>query len=175
MRKLLLLRHAKSSWDDTSLDDHDRPLAARGRRATVAIAGHLAALGRPPDLVLCSTARRTVETWKRIAPALGPGGAVELDERIYAAGAVQLLRRLREVGDESSRVLLIGHNPAIEDLTLTLVGSGDTRLRRRVAKKYPTGALATMCFDGTWADLRGGAGELTAFVRPKDLERAEGA
>src|SRR5262245_6241843 len=115
MKHLYLLRHAKSSWKDTSLPDHDRPLAGRGRRAAKAIAGHLREQGIEPELVLCSTARRARETLERIEPALG-ASALCLEDELYAAGAPALLERLRSVPDPVGSVMLIGHNPALEEL-----------------------------------------------------------
>src|SRR5262245_41814146 len=112
MKRLYLLRHAKSSWKDVSLSDHDRPLAGRGRRASKAMARHLRDRGIEPDLVLCSTARRARETLDRIAPALGTT-AIEIEPGLYGASAHGLLERLHGVQDEIESVMLIGHNPGM--------------------------------------------------------------
>jgi len=98
MKRIYLLRHAKSSWKDTSLPDHDRPLTGRGRRTAKAIARHVRENDIEPELVLCSTARRARETLDRIEPALG-GAAVEVEPDLYAASATALLQRLRSVAD----------------------------------------------------------------------------
>jgi phosphohistidine phosphatase len=143
MKQLYLLRHAKSSWKDTSLPDHDRPLAGRGRRAAKAIARHLREQRIEPELVLCSTARRARETLERLEPALGTP-SVQVEGDLYAASAPQLLERLRNVPDKVESVMLIGHNPGLQELALDLARASPAV--RDVATKYPTAALATLAF-----------------------------
>ena|SRR5689334_10666369 len=169
MKQLFLLRHAKSSWDDSELVDHDRPLAPRGRRAVRLIAEHLGREGVTPALVLCSPARRTRETLEGIAPALGAGIPLQIESELHAASAPRLLERLRAVEDGVRSLLLIGHNPGVEQLALTLAGRGQKLAILR--RKYPTGALATLEFSGRWGDLRPGSAELTDFVTPKQLDK----
>lgn len=168
-RRLFVLRHAKSSWEDPGLDDHDRPLAPRGRRAAAAIAEHLRATDTHPTLVLCSTARRTRETLEAVAP----GGEVSLEPQLYEASAGTILERLRVVPDATDSVMIIGHNPAVQILVMRLAGgaanSSDGSPLEAVRRKFPTGALATLAFEGSWADLAPGGAELLAFVRPKEL------
>lgn len=170
MKRLYLLRHAKSSWDDPELDDHDRPLAPRGRRAARLIAAHLGGEAITPALVLCSSARRARETLERIAPALGGDVPVQIERELYGASEQSLLARLRAIEDGVESVLLIGHNPAVQQLALSLAGSGERVAR--VRSKYPTGALATLELGGRWSDLRPGSAELTDFVTPKQLASA---
>ena len=167
MRTLYLLRHAKSSWDNPALPDHDRPLAPRGHRATKLLAEHLRREGTGPELVLSSTARRTRETFEGIAPALGDDVEVRFEAELYGASADELVARLRTIPDTVQSAMLIGHNPSIQALALRLAGSGDEL--ERVRSKYPTGALATLTFPGGWDELEPGAAELAAFVRPKSL------
>jgi phosphohistidine phosphatase len=167
MKTLYLLRHAKSSWDDAGLPDHDRPLAPRGRRATKALAKHLRHEGIAPALVLCSSARRARETLDGIAPALGEEVEVQVESDLYGATEDDLLDRLRAIPDAVASAMLVGHNPAIQALALDLAASGPEL--DRIAHKYPTGALATLTFDGSWGELGPGAAELVAFVSPKDL------
>jgi phosphohistidine phosphatase len=169
MKQLLLLRHAKSSWDDPELADHDRPLAPRGRRATRLIAEHLRRESAAPELVLCSSARRTRETLERIAPALGEAVAVAVERELYAASEHLLLERVRAIDEGAESVLLIAHSPGIEQLALSLAssGAGLAALRR----KYPTGALATLEFAGPWRELAPGNARLTDFVTPKQLAK----
>jgi phosphohistidine phosphatase len=151
MKRLYLLRHAKSSWDDESLADHDRPLSGRGRRAADAIGRHLRDEGIAPELVLCSSAARTRETLARI------GLEGEAERGLYGASATELLARLRELPPGIESVMLIGHNPGMHDLALLLTGEpGD---------KYPTGALATIELDNWTAR----SGRMIAFVRPREL------
>jgi phosphohistidine phosphatase len=164
LKQLFLLRHAKSSWDDVVANDHDRSLAPRGRRAAKLIAKHLRREGIVPSLVLCSSARRTRET----LAALDLGGDVQIERELYGASEAELVERLRRVPDPAGSVMVIGHNPGIHGLALTLAGSGAEL--ERMAPKFPTGALATLEFDGHWRELGPGDAELAAFVRPRDLE-----
>ena len=167
MRLLYLLRHAKSSWDDPGLADHDRPLAPRGRKAAELMATHLRREQITPDLVLCSSAQRARETLEGIAPALDEDVAVKVEPDLYLASGRDLLARLGTTADETQSVMLIGHNPAIQMLTLTLAGDGAEL--SSVELKYPTGALATLAFDGSWRELEPHAAQLVGFVRPRDL------
>ena len=169
MKRLYLLRHAKSSWDDPTLADDDRPLAPRGRRAAKVMAKHLRRKGIAPELVLCSPSRRTRQTLTRIAPGLGKNADVQIEPELYAASAAVLLEVLHEVPDEVESVMLIGHNPGIQDLALSLAGAGSESTR--VRGKFPTAALATLELDATWRELGPGSAELVSFVKPKELSR----
>lgn len=168
VKQLYVLRHAKSSWDDPQLEDHERPLSARGRRAAGLMAGHLLGQGIAPELVLCSSAQRTRET----LAGIGVGGEVAIEPELYAAAACDVLERLRRVPSETASVMVIGHNPSMQDLTLMLAGADD-RLRDTVRGKFPTAALATLTVGGEWRALDPGAARLTAFIRPRDLEKRE--
>ena len=163
MKRLFLLRHAKSSWDDADLADRDRPLAPRGRRAAGVMARHLRDEEISPSLVLCSPARRTRETLE----AVDPSGEVRIEDELYGASEAELLERLRRVPEAIESVMLIGHNPAIQELALGLASRGE-RLED-VERKFPTGALATLTAPGAWGELAPGSAELAAFVKPKEL------
>jgi phosphohistidine phosphatase len=166
VKRLFLLRHAKSSWDDPGLDDHERRLAPRGRRASKLIGEHLRREGIAPSLVLCSSASRTRETLERVMPA--PGATdVSYEDGLYEASSGSLLQRLREVPPDVDSVMLVAHQPAIQELALDLAGDGVDLAR--VTAKFPTGALATLVFDGDWSELGPGSAELVAFVKPKEL------
>jgi phosphohistidine phosphatase len=167
MKRLYLLRHAKSSWKESGVPDHDRPLARRGRRAAKTMAAHLREEGIAPELVLCSTARRARDTFERIEPAFGAPD-VRFEPELYHASADALLDRLHEVPDAVESVMLIGHNPSLEMLALELARPGAQV--RELAAKYPTAALATFAIPGaSWRELGRGSAELTGFVRPRDL------
>jgi len=166
-KRLHLLRHAKSSWDDPALADRDRPLAPRGRKAAKRLARHLDEAGVRPDLVLCSPSVRTRQTLERVARGLPDGVQVELEDGLYAASAQTLLERLRAVPDATGAVLVIAHNPGLHDLARLLAGRGTGIARLEEA--FPTGALATLGFDGVWAGLRAGACELVELVFPREL------
>lgn len=169
MRTLYLLRHAKSSWEDPTLADHDRPLAPRGVRATPYVADHLRDAGIVPDVVLCSSARRTRQTLDLLGDAIPSDADVRVEEGLYHAPARALLERLRTLPDSTRQAMLIGHNPAMQQLAVLLAASGAHMLRMR--RKFPTAALATLVasVDG-WTDLAAGCATLTGFVRPDDLD-----
>lgn len=169
VRRLYVLRHAKSSWDDPGLPDRLRPLTRRGRTAVAALDRHMRAAGIAPGLVLCSPAVRARQTWEGVAPGLPAGTPVEVDDALYGAGADDLLRRLRGLPSDLASVLVVGHNPGLADLTLGLVGHGDRALRRRLETKFPTGALATLDAPGAWHDLAWQTSTLLAYVVPRDL------
>ncbi|MBI3446696.1 MAG: histidine phosphatase family protein [Magnetospirillum sp.] len=171
MRKLFLLRHAKSSWDDPRMDDFDRPLNGRGKRDAKRMGKYMAASGIRPGLALVSAATRTRETWDLIEHRL-EGVSMAIEEKLYEAGKHELLERLRLVDDHIASVLLIGHNPGIGRLAECLVEHhGDSEMLARLADKYPTGALAEIELDiSHWGETEAGRGRLLAFTCPKTLE-----
>jgi phosphohistidine phosphatase len=165
-----LLRHAKSSWDDPALPDRDRPLAPRGIKAARRIAGHMQASGIRPELVLCSSARRTRDTLALLEPALDAEVAVEIEEQLYGADAADLIERLRRVDEGLGSAMLIGHNPALQDLGIELAGGGDAEALAQLHAKFPTAALATLDLgSGGWAELDPGTASLTSLVLPRRL------
>jgi phosphohistidine phosphatase len=167
-KRLFVLRHAKSSWDDPGLDDHERPLAPRGRRAMSVLADHLKANAIEPELVLCSTSRRTRETLAGIEAS----GRHLVERGLYGASTHELLARLRQVPEDVESVMVIGHNPTMQTLVLRLAsGAGSGEALSQVQAKFPTGALATLTFESSWSELSPGCARLTAFVRPKALAR----
>jgi phosphohistidine phosphatase len=171
-KRLFVLRHAKSSWDDPGLDDHERPLAPRGWRAVKVLNGHLHENDIHPALVLCSSSRRTRETLEGVAP----GGETLIESELYGASAKDLLERLRRVPAQTESVMLIGHNPAMQIIVLRLAVN-DARVPEdsdlaAIQQNFPTGALATLTFDCAWSELSPGRAELAAYVRPKALARA---
>jgi phosphohistidine phosphatase len=125
--------------------------------------------GLTPDLVLCSSARRAVQTWDGIRGGLPAGTSIEIEEGLYAADAERLLARLNQLPQSVGSVLLIGHNPAIEELALGLSGDGVSDALHRIGVKYPTGGLASLAFRGEWKALRRGAARLEDFVVPREL------
>jgi phosphohistidine phosphatase len=170
VKTLYLLRHAKSSWDDPELNDPERPLDARGERAASLIGVHLAQEGVRPDWILCSSARRAVQTLERVLPHLDPAPPVSTERGLYGASAAQLLERVAAADEAAASLLLVGHNPALEQLAAALIGKGDPGARRRLEKKLPTGAWVELSFAcAGWGDVEPGGGELRRFVIPKDL------
>jgi phosphohistidine phosphatase len=167
MKRLYLLRHAKSIRDDAGLADRDRPLAPRGKRASKVMANYLRDERIVPDLVLSSPSVRTQETLERVG--VGERSKVQIEDEIYGASEDDLLEVLRRVPDEVDSVMLIGHNPSLQALAVTLAGEGSEISGMR--QKFPTAGLATLDFDGGWRQLAPGVAELASFVRPKELAR----
>ncbi|MFI4986545.1 MAG: SixA phosphatase family protein [Alphaproteobacteria bacterium] len=171
MKTIFLLRHAKSAWDDAGTADFDRPLAPRGKRACAAVRAALRHLEAAPALILCSSAQRTRETLKRIAPALAGDPEVVLERRLYLASAKKLRERLAALDDGPDSVLLIGHNPGLQQLALELAGRGEPAALRQLAAKFPTAGLAMLRFPGKrWGQLAPGKAELVSLWSPKDAE-----
>lgn len=166
--RLWLLRHAKSSWEDTGLPDVDRPLAPRGQQAADRLRDYLTAEGIEPQLVLCSSAVRARETLARVLPGLGSELQVQIESELYTFDSDVLLRRLSRVPGGVESVLLVGHNPAIEELAVQIAVRGD-RLRD-LSEKYPTAGLAEIAIPaGTWDTIGDRPGALKRFVVPRDL------
>jgi phosphohistidine phosphatase len=168
--RIYLLRHAKSSWDDPGLADHERPLAKRGRKATKLLREYIRDVAIRPDLILCSSAARATETLEGIRKGFGDDARVEIEPGLYGAGSAELRARLQAVPEDVGAVMLIGHNPAIEELAEELAREeGDVDARARMQAKYPTGGLATLSFSGAWSELDSALARLEAFVVPREL------
>jgi phosphohistidine phosphatase len=172
MHQLLLLRHAKSSWDDAALPDRDRPLNKRGRRSIVAMRQAMRDLGLTPDVVLVSPARRTQETLARLEP-WDDTPLIEPMEALYLASAQELLAALHDVNETVRSVLLIGHNPGMHELAVMLAATqrdtGLGEMAKRIAAGFPAGALAEFAIAGPWHQLDAGGGRLMRFLAPRDL------
>ena len=167
MNRLLLLRHAKSSWDQPDLADHDRPLARRGRRAATALREHLRGLAEAPPFVVCSSATRTVETLQLIRSALPADTSVAIEAGLYGADVDELLVRVRSLPPTAEGVLLVGHNPGIGDLAVMLAGHGDRTALAAMTAKFPTAALARLSIDQPWSAVVAGAATLDEFWTPR--------
>jgi phosphohistidine phosphatase len=168
MHQLLLLRHAKSSWDDANQPDRDRPLNRRGREAAALMRQTMRDLGLTPDLVLVSSARRTLETLEALEP-WPDTPLVEPMDALYLATAGQLLDALREVPETVRSVLLIGHNPGMHDLALTLCADTAAPAARQLAAQFPTAALAEFTIGSPWSRVMPGSGRLVRFLTPRAL------
>jgi phosphohistidine phosphatase len=174
--RLILLRHAKSAWPDVA--DAERPLAGRGRRAAPAAGRWLRESGYVPDRVLCSTARRARETWQLAEEELGTHPRTSFEPRVYGATARELLDLARQTPSGVGTLLIVGHEPAMRDLTLELADTqpsndGDDALQR-VREKFPTAAIAVLTFTGDWQELAPGQARLADFVVPSDLRSPRG-
>lgn len=176
-RKLVLFRHAKSAWPGVA--DHERPLAPRGQRDAPVMGHWLRDAGCIPGQVLCSTARRARETWQLAQTALGVTPPVTFERGVYEATAAGLLALVRRTPAAVGTLLVIGHNPAIEELGLMLAAPPDAAANlppgasapdalARMRVKFPTAAIAVLEFSGTWRALTRGQARLAAFVTPRD-------
>lgn len=170
VKTLYLLRHAKSAWDPPHIADHERTLNARGRAACLTLARHMAAAGIAPGLVLVSDARRTRETWERIAEQLDQAFPARELAELYLAAPGTMRKIVRGMDDELASVMLVAHNPGLEELAHALAGVGTTTATRRLAEKFPTGGLATLVFvTERWSQIAQENCRLTDFVTPASL------
>ncbi|MFJ8537958.1 SixA phosphatase family protein [Streptomyces sp. NPDC093591] len=164
LRRLVVLRHAKSAWPD-GVADHERPLAPRGRRDAPVAGRTLAEADCLPDLALCSTAVRARETWELAAAQWGTPPPVRHEPRLYAADVPDLLEVVRETPSEVETLLLVGHNPGLEELVLELAGDGLDDALDQVRTKFPTSAIAVLAWHGTtWRALAPGMALLTGVM-----------
>ncbi|HEX6956514.1 MAG TPA: histidine phosphatase family protein [Ferrovibrio sp.] len=176
MLLLWLLRHAKSAWDDPERDDFSRPLSPHGKRACRLLARHIAERGLRPDLVLCSPAVRARQTWEGVAKGLAgddrrPMAEIRFEPSLYMAAPPTLLALVRAVPAICRKVMLIGHNPGLEDFARQLTGSADRDTLLRLASKYPTGALAELTFPvESWSQIGPGGGFLASLTAPREIE-----
>jgi phosphohistidine phosphatase len=168
VKTLLLLRHAKSSWARSDLPDHDRPLAPRGVRAAGLMADHLREHDLRPALVVCSSAQRARQTLDALRDVLDEAAEVTIERRLYGADADELLERLRAVDPGIPSVLVIGHNPAMQDLAIGLAGPVGGDALSRLRTKFPTAALATLEL-ASWDGLAPGGAHLASLVVPREL------
>lgn len=162
MKTLLVFRHAKSSWKDATLDDHDRPLNKRGKKAVALMSQLIAGQKAVPDLILSSTAKRARSTAKKAAKAMGYEGNIHYDKTLYMATASAYVKAIQRYATTHNRVMIVGHNPGLEDLIEAITGQ---------AQSLPTGALAELRLDiQSWQDLQPETtGNLNGLWLPREL------
>lgn len=169
-KTIYLLRHAKSSWKDSSLEDRERPLNKRGRVARDIMAKYFGSETIRPDIVLCSPAERARSTVTPILAAIGETATIRYEDGIYGASPAAILEILCELDDAAASVLVVGHSPGIDELALCLSADDDGELRSRMIAKFPTCALAILAAPvARWRDLNVGSARLEGFIRPRDL------
>jgi phosphohistidine phosphatase len=176
MKRLLLLRHAKAETGDAIVPDKARKLATRGREDASLIGDLMTSRHYLPERVLCSTAARTMETWALLASELHNQPALQFVDSLYLAPPKAIIGLVRHVG-ETDILLVIGHNPGLEECAMALIrkttNAQERQRAKKIAGKFPTGALAVLDFNiRQWQELEEGTGALIDFVQPKDL-RAE--
>lgn len=166
-RRLIIVRHAKSDWPE-GVPDHERPLAARGRRDAKALGAWLQAAGVTPDLVVVSTAQRTRETWELAGDTLGAASRVTLDDRVYAASVEELLSVVKGAPSSVATMVLVGHNPGAEELAMLLEdGKGFEGDAMRLRTKFPTNAVAILDVPTPWSRTAKGSCRLTMVATPR--------
>jgi phosphohistidine phosphatase len=173
MLTLSLLRHAKSSWKDPTIADHDRPLNTRGTAEAPVMGKAMARHGLDPDLVLCSTARRTRDTLQLVLPELKTEPKIIYEGGLYHGTPEEMLDLLRDVPPSVNQVLLVGHNPELQSFALDLIGSGAKHLKDQLEAKYPTAGLVVLRFPaGAWKDVAINSGKLELFLTPGDVKKS---
>ncbi len=173
MRRLMLARHAKSSWGDLTLGDHDRPLNGRGRRAAPLVGGELAALDCIPDVVYSSTSARTRETWDLMEPSFGGHPRVEFLRDLYLASPRTVLATVAAAPRTARTVMVLGHNPSAHALAALLSRAGDEGEIGHLRIKFPTGAVAVIdLYADEWTGAEEG-GDLLHLILPRRLEGGE--
>ncbi len=176
MKTLALFRHAKSDWSDARARDFDRPLNARGQRGAQAMGAYIRDSGHTFDRMIASPAVRAAETVEEASKAWGCTFKVEWDRRIYLASSATLIDLLKEIDGDPASILMVGHNPGLEDLIFDLVpDDGTSPLRDLVEEKFPTATFAVLELEiDRWADLAEGSARLAELKRPRDLDPALG-
>ncbi len=165
MKTLILMRHAKSAWDEPGLSDQERPLNLRGRQAAGALGTWLEDTGNTPELALVSSAIRTQETWSRVASQLTEDARMELVEALYLASPERILDIIRRKGGAAETILVLAHNPGCHQLARQLIDSP-----AEAPTRYPTGATSVFDFEvDDWRDVAPGTGRLQDFVVPREL------
>jgi phosphohistidine phosphatase len=171
MKRLAILRHAKSSWDDPGLDDSDRPLNERGWKAARRIGRELTKRGLKFDLVLSSTAARTRETIDGVQEKYDFAAPIEFEPQLYGASETALLEIVRALDEKVKAPLIVGHNPGLEQLVAGLTRNDSEGLRQRVAGKFPTAALAILELPAKrWEEVEPASGEVVELILPRELD-----
>ena len=173
MRRLLLFRHSKAERGAPGGDDHARVLNERGRTDAATIGSYIDQHGLAPDRVLVSSSARTQETWKYASAALRPVPAARSERRLYDATPQAILEVVKAAPSAAHTLMVIGHNPGLHALAVSLVASGDVDTRERLREKFPTSALAIIDFAlDDWRKLHAHAGRLERFISPRSLTAA---
>ncbi|MXN63697.1 histidine phosphatase family protein [Stappia sp. GBMRC 2046] len=172
MKRLLLLRHAKSDWSQPDLGDFERTLNDRGRRSAPLMGRHIAGHAMLPDRVLCSTARRARETLSLLIPFFDREMDIRTLRGLYDASEDDYLEIIRKFGGSAKTLMVLGHNPAMQETALGLAGNGNPELIEAISGKFPTAGLAVIDFEAPdWSDIEAKSGRVVAFFRPKEVEQ----
>jgi phosphohistidine phosphatase len=170
MKRLCLMRHAKSDWSDPSGDDYNRPLNARGERAAEFMAGYIVTSPYVPDAILCSTAKRAMQTLAPLAKRLGKSVPITYRDELYHAMPDVMLDEIHAAPQKASTLLVVAHNPGLVLLAMALADDPDAEVALRVANGVPTGGFIVFDFDcDAWREIGEGDGKTVFFGRPRDL------
>jgi phosphohistidine phosphatase len=172
MKRLIILRHAKSGWDVPVARDYDRPINDRGQRASVAMGEYVKQTGLQIDSIVASPAIRVSETLDLFVPAAGLTLETHWDRRIYLASSASLIEVLHDIPDHADNVMMAGHNPGLEDLILELVPDDGTSAARDIVEdQFPTAAIAVLDIPvDRWTDVGKPVAALTTLTRPRDID-----
>ena len=175
MKTLALFRHAKSDWSDARARDFDRPINERGMRGAAAMGAHIRDGQWRFDRIIASPAVRVAQTIEIASQAWGRTFPIQWDRRIYLASSATLIDLLREVEGNPASLLMVGHNPGLEDLIFDLVPEDGSPLRAIVERKFPTATFAVLeCAVDHWSAITPGCARLTTLIRPRDLDATLG-
>lgn len=170
MRRLMLLRHAKSDWSTPGRADRERVLSARGERDAPKVGRYLAEHDLVPQHAIVSAAERTRQTWQHLGRKVTEIPTVTIDERIYEAAPADILAAIAETPADAASVMVVGHNPGLQSVALMLTGSGGGKAWRLLSEKFPTAALAVIDFDAPdWKSLAPRSGHLERFITPRAI------
>lgn len=170
MRRLMLLRHAKSDWSEAGRPDRERVLSPRGERAAPLMGHYLAEQGLIPQHAIVSGAERTRQTWQYLGKAVTDAASVTYDDRIYEAAPIDILSAVADAPSSAETLIVVGHNPGLQSLALALAGPGNAKARRALTEKFPTTGLAVLDFDRSdWTSLTPGSGRLERFITPRAI------
>ena len=169
MVTLSLFRHAKSAWDNPGLGDFDRPLAPRGEKAAPCMGRYMAREGLEPERVLCSPAVRARQTLELAQTEWRGSPEIRFEENLYHTGPGEMLRALKAIPACCAHAMLVGHNPGMHSLAVTLSGDGEGAVMDALEMKFPTAALVVIEFEGDWGSVVPGGGFLRHFVLPREI------
>jgi phosphohistidine phosphatase len=170
MRRLMLLRHAKSDWSAPGRPDRERVLSSRGERAAPLMGRYLAEQGLVPQHAIVSGSQRTRQTWQLLGDTITGASGVTFDDRIYEAAPADILDAIADAPAAAETLLVVGHNPGLQSLAIGLMGSGSGKARRMLTEKFPTAGLAVLDFDlPDWQSLAPGSGRLERFITPRAI------
>ncbi len=166
-KTLIILRHGQAKTAGANEQDHTRSLTMRGREEAAAVGALLSGKGLVPDYVLCSTSARTRETLAEVQNSFAEWPHVTYSQKIYNASEVDLLNQIAAIAEDVTTLLVVGHNPGLYQLSITLAKDGDKQMHNRLHMEFPTCSLVVINFEGEWQNILNSRSKLTLFVTPE--------